>query len=153
LKSYALASASGLTFAAYFFLSLSGAIAAAIYVLLTRVSARRAHFATWTVRKAVAAPLALLICVLLFATIYFSSLAGFHTLSVGEAGILMDYAVPRRRVALGYDEIGDVMRRPAFRMQWRLEIYTLAGLRFESAPGSYRSVREAAQEIQRRLQR
>ena len=71
-------------------------------------------------------------------------------MTVHEDRIDVEYAVPPRSVALPLVEIGDVIRRPAFRALWRLEIYTVNGSRFASAPGSYRSIRDAALEIERR---
>jgi hypothetical protein len=153
VNSYTLASASGLTFAFYFFLALSAAIALMIYALLTTRSVRRAELGLPTVRKTIAVPFALLIGIAVFSAIYLGSLAGFHTITVGDTDVRMEYAVTRRSVALQYVEIGDVIRRPAYRMQWRLEIYTITGGKFESAPGSYRATKEAAEDIERRRKR
>jgi hypothetical protein len=153
MNSYALASASGLTFAFYFFLAISAAIAVMIYALLTTQSARRRALGLPTVRKIIAAPLALLVGLVVFSGIYLSSLAGFHTVTVGDGDIRMEYAVPHLSLAVRYDEIGDVIRQPAYRMQWRLSIYTLTGSKFESAPSSYRATKEAAEDIERRRKR
>lgn len=150
MTSYVLASASGLTVGFYFFLVMSAAIAVMIYVLLTQPSVRRSQLGLPTVRKAVAAPFAFLVWIVVFSAIYFSSLAGFHTVTVGSDDIRVEYGIPRRSVGLRYSEIGDVIRRPAYKLLWRLEIYTLKGSRFESAPGSYRHIKEAAEDIERR---
>ena len=149
---YTLASASGLAFGFYAFLAISAAIAFAIYVLLTKASVRRPDWGLPTVRKLVAAPFAVLVWITLFSALYLSSLAGFHTVTVGELDIRMEYAVPRGTAALRYAEIGDVIRRPAYKMQWRLEIYTTTGNRFESAAGSYAAIKEAAAAVERRRQ-
>ena len=149
-NSYALASASGLTFAFYFFLAISAAIAVGVYVLLTVPSLRRAELGLATTRKVVAAPFAFLVWIVVFSAIYLSSLAGFHALTVGDSVVRLGYAVPRRSVALRYDEIGDVIRQPAYRMQWRLSIYTNTGSKFEGAPASYQAAKEAAEDIERR---
>jgi hypothetical protein len=153
LNSYALASASGLTFAFYFFLVISAALALMIYALMTVRSVRRTELGLPTIRKIVAAAIAFLVWIVVFSAIYLGSLAGFHTVTVGDGDIRMEYAVPHRSAAVRYDEIGDVIRQPAYRMQWRLSIYTLTGSKFESAPGSYRSVKEAAEDIERRRKR
>lgn len=149
MNAYAVASASGLAFGFYFFLAMSAAIAAMIYALLTIPSLRRTEIGLPVVRKVVAAPFAFLIWVVLFATIYLTSLAGFHTVAVNDAGVRFDYVVPNRSISLGYAEIGDVIRRPAYRSLWRLQIYTVTGNKFESAPGSYRPIKQAAEEIDR----
>jgi hypothetical protein len=77
VPAYALASASGLTFAFYFFLALSGIVGLAVYVLLTQPSSRRSHLGLATVRKPIALPVALLVWLVVFSGIYLSSLAGF----------------------------------------------------------------------------
>jgi hypothetical protein len=150
--SYALASASGLMFGFWFFLVLSAAIAFMIYGLLSWPSVRRSELGLGVVRKAIAIPLAALSGVVIFAAIYLSSLAGFHNVTVGSDGVTLVYAIPPLSVNVHYAEIGDVLRRPAYKSQWRLEVYTMTGQTFESAPGSYRPVKEAAEEIERRRQ-
>jgi hypothetical protein len=150
MNAYALASASGLTFAFYFFLTISTAIGWMIYALLTMSTARRVQLAIPTVSKRLAAFLAVVVTIALFSTIYMSSLAGFHTVVAGTDRLQLDYAVPNRSIGLRYDELGDVIRRPAFKSRWRLEIYTRTGNKFQSAPGSYQYVKAAAEEIERR---
>jgi hypothetical protein len=152
LMSYDLASASGLMVGFWFFLCLSAAIAFMIYALMSWPSVRRRELGLGVVRKTVAVPLALLIGVVIFSAIYLSSLAGFHSVTVGDDDVKLAYAVPSLSVNMRYAEIGDVIRRPAYKSQWRLEVYTTTGQKFESAPGSYRPVKEAAEEISRRRQ-
>jgi hypothetical protein len=148
--SYVLTSPSGLIVGFCFFLVLSAAIAFTIYGLMTFPSARRTELGLGTVRKSIAAPVALAIWLALFSMIYFSSLAGFHTVTVDEEAIRLEYEFPPSSVTLQYADIGDVSRRPAFKLQWRLEITTPAGRTFESAPGSGRLIKAAAEEIQKR---
>ena len=150
--SYTLASASGLMFGFWFFLILSAAIAFIIYGLLSWPSVRRRELGLGVVRKAIAIPLASLIGFVTFAAIFLSSLSGFHTVTIGNDDITLAYAVPPLSVSMNYAEIGDVIREPAYKSLWRLQIYTTTGSRFESAPGSYRPVKEAAEEISRRRQ-
>ena len=153
MDSYALASASGLTFAFWFFLALSGAIAGMIYALMTSPSQRRREIGLGTVRKILAAPIALLIWAVIFAGVYLSSLAGFHTVRVDSAALRLAYAVPSWEITVPYSDIGDVFRHPAFKTRWRLEIYTRTGNRFASAPGSYAAVKQAAEAIEARRRR
>ena len=150
--SYALTSASGLIFGFWFFLILSAVIAFIIYGLLSGPSARRRELRLGVVRTALAIPLAFLIGLVIFATIFLSSLAGFHTVTIGTDDITLAYAVPPLAVSMRYAEIGDVIRTPSYKSRWRLEIYTTTGQKFESAAGSYRPVKEAAEEISRRRQ-
>jgi hypothetical protein len=150
--SYALASASGLMFGFWFFLILSAAIAFIIYGLLSWPSVRRHELGLGIVRKAIAIPMASLIGVVIFAAIFLSSLAGFHTVTIGNDDVTLAYAVPPLSVSMRYAEIGDVIRMPAYKSRWRLVVYTATGQKFESAPGSYRPVKEAAEEISRRRQ-
>lgn len=147
---YVLTSASGLAFGFWFFLVLSAAIAFMIFALLTTATVRRRELGLGTVRKAIAAPVAGLIWIVLFSAIFLSSLAGFHTVTVSENDIRFEYAIPPWSVALRYAEIGDVIRQPAHKSLWRLEVYTTTGQKFESAPGSYRPIKAAAEEIDRR---
>jgi len=72
--------------------------------------------------------------------------------TVGNDHLELEYAVPPVSVSMRYVEIGDVIRRPAYKSLWQLEVYTTTGQKFESAPGSYRPVKEAAEEIERRRQ-
>ena len=151
MKAFTVASAGGLVFAFYFFLVFAAALGLMIYVLLTAKTARRTEIGLPTVRKPYAAGFATIAAAVLFAMIYVESLMGFHTIVVGDTGVRCDYAVPHRSIALTFDEVGDVIRRPAFKSRWRLEIYTVTGTRFASAPGSYRQVKEAAEEMDRHL--
>jgi hypothetical protein len=150
MTSYELASRSGLMAASGFFLILSAFIAMAIYVLLTRPSARTRALGIGTVGKAVAIPLAMLIWIVVFSAIYMSSLAGFHTIAVGDDEVRLEYAIPPMSVALRFGEVGDVLRHPAYKSQWRLELYTSSGARYQSAAGSYPQIKKAADEIARR---
>jgi hypothetical protein len=150
MTSYPLASASGLTFGFYFFLALSAAVALMIYVLLTRPTVRRRELGLGTVRKPIAAAVGVLVGITVFSGIYLGSLAGFHTVTAAADHLRLDYAIPRRSVVLRYADVGDVMRRPAYKLQWRLELYTRTGSKFESAAGSYASIKEAAEDIERR---
>jgi hypothetical protein len=64
---YTIASASGLTFAFYFFLAISSIVAFAFYTLLTKPTARRSEMiGLGTVRKPVAAGLGLLVGITVF---------------------------------------------------------------------------------------
>lgn len=148
--SYVLTSSSGLVFAFWFFLGMSAAIAFAIYGLLSWPSVRRREIGLGVVRKTVAIPVASLIGIVIFTAIYLSSLAGFHTVTVDDDDVRLDYAIPPLSVSVRYAEIGDVIRMPAYKSLWRLEIYTLTGNSFESAPGSQRYIKAAAEEIQKR---
>jgi hypothetical protein len=148
--SYVLTSPSGLIVGFCFFLLLSAGIAFMIYGLMTFPSARRAELGLGTIRKSIAGPVAFAIWLALFSMIYVTSLAGFHTVIVDEEVIRLEYEFPPSLVTLQYADIGDVSRRPAFKLQWRLEITTSAGRTFESAPGSQRFIKAAAEEIQRR---
>lgn len=150
--SYALASSSGLMVGFWFFLLLSTAIALIIFALLTRPSVRRRELGPGTVRKAIAIPLAILIGVVIFSAIYLSSLAGFHAVTLGTDDVRLDYAIPPVSVSMRYADIGDVRPTPAYKSQWRLEIYTATGRTFASVAGSYRPVKDAADEISRRRQ-
>ena len=147
---YELASPGGLTFGFYFFLALTGAIALMIYALMTRPTVRRAELGIGIVKNTIAVPFAGLLWFVLFAAIYLVSLSGFHTVTVREDRIDVEYAIPSTSISLPLSEIGDVLRRPAYRTLWQLEIYMLTGRQFKSTPGSYRSIREAAQDIERR---
>ena len=147
---YVLASASGLTGAFVFFLVLTSVIAAAIYALLTNPKLRHSAYRSWSASTPVAAGLASLVWVTVFTAIYLTSLAGFHTIALETDGVTLKYAVPAVTVRLRHTEIGDVMRQPAHRMQWRLVIYTNIGNRFESAAGSYEAVKTAWEDLERR---
>lgn len=151
--SYVLTSSSGLIFAFWFFLGISAAIAFVIYGLLSWPSVRRREIALGVVRKAVAIPIACLIGIVIFTAIYLSSLAGFHTVTVGDDDVRLDYAIPPLSVSMRYAEIGDVIRTPAYKSLWRLEIYTLTGNRFQSAPGSYREIKAAVEDLDLRRKR
>ena len=148
---YEVASPAALTFGFYFFLALTGAMALMIYALMTRPTARRAELGIGVVRNIVAVPFAAMVWIVLFSAIYLSSLSGFHTVTVREDRIDVEYAFPSMSVSLPLAEIGDVIRRPAYRSRWLLEIYTLTGRKYASTPGSYGSVRDAALDVQRRL--
>jgi hypothetical protein len=150
VHAYALASASGLVFAFYFFLALSAFVGLAVYVLLTQPSSRRSQLGLGTVRKWIALTIALLVWCVVFAGIYLTSLAGFHHVSLDDDGVRLEYAMPSRSLMVPYDDLGDVMRRPAYRQQWHLEIYTWTGTRFQSAPGSYAEVKSAAEALDQR---
>lgn len=148
--SYVLASASGLTFAFAFFLLLSAAIAFAIYALMTRRSVRRRELGLGAVRTSIAAPVAFAIGIGVFAGIYFSSLAGFHTVVVSAEALRIEYAVPTRSIAVDYADLVDVTRRPTYKSLWRLEITTRDGRTYSSAPGSSTRIKEATEDIGRR---
>ena len=45
----------------------------------------------------------------------------------------------------------ELVRAPAYKSLWRLEIYTLTGNRFQSAPGSYREIKAAVEDLELRL--
>ena len=137
----------------WFFLILSAAIAFMIFALLTKPSVRRRELGLRTIRKALAIPMAIVIWIVIFSSIYFSSLAGFHTVTVGNDDIRLEYVIPPLSVSMRYAEIGDVMRRPAYKSRWRLEIYTPTGNKFESAPGSYREIKAAAEDLELRRKR
>src|SRR4026208_2248505 len=151
--SYVLTSPSGLIFGFWFFLLLSAAIAFMIFALLAWPSARRAELRLGVIRKSGALPLAIRMWIVIFSAIYFSALAGFHTVTVGNDDIRLEYAIPRVSVSMRYAEIGDVVRRPAYKSRWRLEIYTPTGNKFESAPGSYREIKAAAEDLELRRKR
>lgn len=121
LMSYDLASASGLMVGFWFFLCLSAAIAFMIYALMSWPSVRRRELGLGVVRKTVAVPLALLIGVVIFAAIYLSSLAGFHSVTVGDDDVKLAYAVP------------SVVRQHALRGNRRRD--TKAGLQIPVAAG------------------
>jgi hypothetical protein len=150
VTTYVLASASGLTFALAFFLALSAAIALMIYILLTQPSPRRSELGLTTTRRTVGASIAAVCGGVVFLGIYFSSLAGFHSVTVADDHIQLESVVPPRSVSLTFEEIAAVSRRPAYKTRWRLEICTHDGHRFESAPGASRPVRDAVIEIDRR---
>ena len=150
MRSYVLASASGLAFGFAFFLLLSAAIAFMIYALMTQRSVRRSQMGLGTVRKSIAVPLAFTIGTAIFAAIYFSSLAGFHTVLVGEENIRIEYVVPSRSIPVPYGELVEVRRRPAYKSLWRLQISTRDGRSFESAPGSSKGIKDAVEDIERR---
>jgi hypothetical protein len=152
MTTYELASRSGLLVGFSFFLLLSGGIAFAIYALLTWPSSRRAGLGLGTVRTSIAVPVALIIWIAIFSTIYVSSLAGFQAVTVGDNDIRIDYAIPPSSLSLRYPDIRDVVRRPAQRLQWRLVISTSSGAALESVPGSQRQIAEAAEGIRRRLE-
>jgi hypothetical protein len=150
VTSYVLASASGLTFAFAFFLLLSAVIAFGIYALMTRPSVRRREIGLGTVRRSIATPVAFVIWVVVFSGIYFSSLAGFHTVVVSDEALRIEYAVPSRSVAVTYADVVEVTRQPAYKSLWRLEITTQHGRTYESAPGSSIRIKEAVEDIRRR---
>jgi hypothetical protein len=150
VTTYELASRSGLLVGFSFFLLLSGCIAFAMYALMTWPSARRTELGLGTIRKSVAAPIALVIWIAIFSMIYFSSLDGFYSVTVGDNDIRIDYVVPPSSVPLRYSDIREVARRPAHRLQWRLVISMSSGATLESAAGSQRLITEAAEEIERR---
>jgi heme A synthase len=148
-----LVSASGLTFAIYFFLAMSLAIAVMIYALLTSAALRRSEFSRWTMRKPLAAAFAALMFVVVFGGIDLSSFAGFQRVTITETGLRLHYVVLNASAELGSAEIGDVIRRPAFKTRWRLEIYTTTGNKYESAPGSYADVKAAWEAILKQFPR
>jgi hypothetical protein len=150
---YVLASASGLVFGFWFFMAIAAAIAIMIYVLLTNLSARRPEFRQWAVKKPAGAAFAMLVFVVLATAMFLGSVAGFQRVSIDETGVRMQYLIPDAAVELRYHEIAEIMRRPASKSQWRLEIYTVTGNGYESVPGPYAEVKSAADEIQRRLVR
>lgn len=80
---------------------------------------------------------------ILFGWIYLSSLAGFHTVELREAGVSLRFALPSTRLDLPWSEVGEVRREPSFRGQWRLVFYRPHGARLASAHGSYRAVKRA----------
>jgi hypothetical protein len=151
--SYVLTSSSGLVFAFWFFLGMSATIAFVIYGLLSWPSVRRRELGLGVVRKAVAIPVALLVWFVIFTAIYLSSLAGFHTVTLDDDSARLDYAIPPSSVRMRYADIGDIIRTPAYKSLWRLQIYTLTGDRFQSAPGSYREIKTAAEDLERRRKR
>lgn len=151
--SYVLTSPSGLIVGFGFFLGISAAIAFMIFALMTWPSVRRRELGLGTIRKSIAAPIAFVIWVALFSMIYFGSLAGFHTVTVDDDEMRLEYPVLPSSVTLRYTNIGDVTRRPAYKLQWRLEISTSDGRTFASAPGSRRVITQAAEEIERRRHR
>jgi hypothetical protein len=153
VHAYALASASGLTFAFYFFLAFSAFVGLAVYVLLTQPSSRRSQLGLATVRTSIALPVALLVWLVVFTGIYLSSLAGFHQVILDGDGVHLEYAVPRRSLMVRYADIGDVLRRPTYRQLWHLEIYTRTGTRFQSTPGRYAEVKAAAEDLDGRRPR
>jgi hypothetical protein len=74
-------------------------------------------------------------------------------LSLDADGVHLAYAMPPRSLMVRYADIGDVMRRPAYRQQWHLDIYTRTGTRFRSAAGSYADVKAAAESLDQRRSR
>jgi hypothetical protein len=140
---YTVASAKGVVAAAAFFLAFAAMVALVCYGLLTRPWTRRIGVGGSAARSSTAALAAAGVGLVLFATIFLTTLAGFHAVAVEAESVRLDYAVPPRSVVLPRGDIRLVTAKPAYKGQWQLEITTSTG-RYSSAVGSADAVKQAA---------
>jgi len=140
---YAVASARGVVVAAAFFLAIAAMVAIVCYGLLTRPWTRGIGVVRTAARSSTAAMAAAGVGLVLFATIFFTTLSGFHAVAIEAASVRLDYAVPPRSVVLSRGDIRLVTAKPAYKGQWRLEI-TTSTRRYSSAVGSADAVKQAA---------
>lgn len=144
-------SVSGSTVAFCVFLGISLFIGFGVYYLLTRPEKRRAHFRRWpALQRRWAAPIGLLLTLLLFGWIYFDVIHGFYRLEVGENELRLTYILPKYTVAVPFDRLGEVARerdQRGARVHWRLVVYTKTGAHYTSAQSGYAEVKDAWQRI------
>ena len=145
MESFSFGSASGSTFAFYFFLLLALFIGFAIYRLL--LEPRLNRMLPSSMPKLQAFAIGAGAALLVFLGIYFSSLDGFYRLDVGKNGqeICLDYILPKRALILRQSEITEVRRVPGYKGRWQLVLYTPTGAQFTSARANYADAREAWQ--------
>jgi len=78
--------------------------------------------------------------VLVFASIYFSTIEGFYHLTTTPTTFELTYILPERKVTLPLVELSEITRVPTYKSRWKLVLYTRTGQRFESAQASYPDV-------------
>jgi hypothetical protein len=102
---------------------------------------RRQRHQTWAA-IGVAVPLVL---------IYVGAFRGFHEIVVTDAGRLsLRYLVPFENVELFETEVTRARPEPWYRGQWRLEITTVSGRTYESAPSTRAAIQAAAARLEAR---
>ena len=137
------------------FLLISSGLAFMLYLLLTQPSVYWSKLRGQPVRKIIAAPVAVVIWILVAPAIHVRFMASFRTITVGNDAIRLDYTVPSRSVTLPYGDIAEVVPREANtrgRRLWRLEIYTRAEARYRSARASHQQIQAVADAVERRRQ-
>jgi len=144
MHSFRFGSVSGATFAFYFFTAVSLFIGYAVYRLLRYAHDRKPAFRPWAVAKPWQASLTgVFVSILIFLTVYFSSLNGFYRMDLEGDEVRLHYILPQRALVLRRAEIAEVTRAPSYKGLWRMVIYTQNGVKFESARDGYRQVRQA----------
>ena len=148
METFTFGSASGITFAFYFFLLIGLLIGVAVYWLLGHPESRKERFRTWpSASRPAAALMGAGVALLVILGVYFSILAGFHRLEVRDDELRVVYILPQRTEVFRRAEIAEVRRMPGYRGMWRLELYTPAGRRVRSAQGGYATVRKACERV------
>jgi hypothetical protein len=143
MESFTFGSASGTTFAFYFFLSIAVFIGIAIYRLL--LEPRLNKWFHPSMSRLQAGMIGASIALMVFLGIYFCALDGFYHLEIAENGqeIRLGYILPKRTLSLQRSMIAEVRRVPAYKGRWQLILYTPAGAEFTSARADYASTRTA----------
>jgi hypothetical protein len=144
METFTFGSASGITFAFYLFLLIGLLIGFAVYWLLAHPEARKERFRSWpAASRPVAAVIGAGVALLVILGVYFTSLAGFHRLELRGDDLRVVYILPQRTEGFRRGQIAEVRRTSGYRGMWRLDLYTPAGRRVESAQGDYATVRQA----------
>jgi hypothetical protein len=146
-SSVSFGSASGSTFAFYFFLALSVFIGLGVYLILTRLLPQKIK-QVGPVKPFPALLVSGMLALLIFASVYLSMIYGFYELRIQDDEVHLTYILPRHTVVLRRSELSEGMRDPAYRGQWYLTIYTQSGRPYRSVASSYRSVLEGWQKVQ-----
>jgi hypothetical protein len=151
MESFSFGSASGSTFAFYFFLVFALLIGSAIYRLL--LSSRLNKIFRPSMPRLQALAIGTSIALMVFLGIYFSSLDGFYRLEIRENGqeIRLGYILPKRTLTLRRSTIAEVRRVPSYKGRWQLILYTPTGAQFTSARADYASTRKAWEYLNTRL--
>ena len=141
---YSFGSVSASTFAFWFFMAISLVISLGNYSLLANPKIRRVLVREWTPLARLALwGFSVLLGLVIFLSVYFTSLDGFYRLRVRDGGIQAEYILPARIVAFPKGGIAEIRRKPTFKQRWRLIFYTAGGQRFESANAGYAEVKSA----------
>lgn len=153
MTEYVLASASGLRAGLGFAVALAAAIAASVYLLLTKPRFRRHELGPGAVRRPMALVVASVLALPVVAAIYWTSIAGFHRVTLGGRDLRLGYVLPERSVIVPYNQVVRVVRRPAYKSLWRLQVYTVDGRTLQSTRGAESAVVTAATALEQRLAR
>jgi hypothetical protein len=71
---------------------------------------------------------------LIVASVYFTSLAGFYRLAVRQDSIELKYILPESNVVVAKSDIVRLTRVPAYKSRWHLRLETRSGQIMDSAP-------------------